>query len=199
MNGIDKIAEKIAEDAKKEAEALLTAAQAEAAAIADKYAAQAQAESEIILAAGREKAREIRRRADSAAVQEAKQQFLAAKQRIIAQTFDQALQRLLSLGLGEYRAFLARMAAKAAATGSEEILLTSKDREALGQKVLEEANRLLKEAGKKGNLTLSPEAGSFSGGLVLKAGDVEVNCTLDALLRLSKEELALDVAAALFA
>ena len=39
MNGIDKIADKIAEDAKQEADVTLVRARPQAAAIADKYAA----------------------------------------------------------------------------------------------------------------------------------------------------------------
>ncbi len=199
MNGIDKIAGKIAEDAQKEMDSILAQARSEAAAIAEKYAAQAKAESDKILAAGQEQAKEIRRRADSAADQEAKQQLLATKQKMLARAFDEALQRLLALPAEEYAALLAGLAAKAAASGSEEIILSPKDKEALGQKVLAGANQLLEKAGKKAALTLSAETRPFVGGLLLKSGDVEVNCTLDTILRLSKEDLALEVAAALFA
>ena len=48
-------------------------------------------------------------------------------------------------------------------------------------------------------MTLSGETRAFKGGLLLKSGDVEINCTLETIVQLSKEELALDVAAALFA
>lgn len=199
MNGIDKIAGKIAEDAQKEMDSILAQARSEAAAIAEKYAAQAKAESDKILAAGQEQAKEIRRRADSAADQEAKQQLLATKQKMLARAFDEALQKLLALPAEEYAALLAGLAAKAASSGSEEIVLSPKDKEALGQKVLAGANQLLEKAGKKAALTLSAETRPFVGGLLLKSGDVEVNCTLDTILRLSKEDLALEVAAALFA
>ncbi|MEL7623224.1 MAG: V-type ATP synthase subunit E [Clostridiales bacterium] len=199
MNGIDKIAGKIAADAGKEIESILAQAQSEAAAIAEKYAVQAKAESDKILASGQEQAKDIRRRADSAADQEAKQQLLATKQKMLTRAFDEALQKLLALPAEEYAALLAGLAAKAASSGSEEIILSAKDREALGQKVLAGANQLLEKAGKKAALTLSSETRPFIGGLLLKSGDVEVNCTLDTILRLSKEDLALEVAAALFA
>lgn len=199
MNGIDKIAGKIKEDAGQEIESILAQARSEAAAITEKYAALAKAESDKILFAGQEQAKEIRRRADSAADQEAKQQLLATKQKMLTRAFDEALQKLLALPAEEYAALLAGLAAKAASGGSEEIILSAKDREALGQKVLAGANQLLEKAGKKAALTLSSETRPFIGGLLLKSGDVEVNCTLDTILRLSKEDLALEVAAALFA
>jgi V/A-type H+-transporting ATPase subunit E len=94
---------------------------------------------------------------------------------------------------------LARLAARAASTGQEEIIMSSQEKEACGRQVMEQANRLLAMAGKAGGLVLSEETRAFAGGLLLKSGDVEVNCALDTILRLVREELALEVAAALFA
>ena len=67
MNGIDKIAGKIAEDAKREVDSILAEAKTQAAGIADKYAALAKEESNKLLAAGEERSKEIRRLAVSAA------------------------------------------------------------------------------------------------------------------------------------
>ena len=198
MNGIDKITGKIAEDGKQEAEAILSDAKAEAGTIADKYAAQAKEEGEKILAAGKEHAEEIRRRATSAADQDAKQQLLATKQNLISEAFGKALKKLLELPEGEYVNLLAKLAAAASSSGAEEVIFSPKDKGAYGQKVLDAANQILAKAGKKGNLSMSAETRPFDGGLLLKAGDVEVNCTLDTILRLSREDMTLEVAQALF-
>jgi V/A-type H+-transporting ATPase subunit E len=198
MNGIDKIAGKIAEDAKQEAGSILAEAKAQAAGIADKYAALAKEESGKLLAAGEERSKEIRRRVVSAADQEAKQQLLGTKQKMISRAFDIALQKLFALPENEYAALLARLAADASSTGNEAIVLSSKDLKACGDKVMKSANELLAKAGKKNNLTLSAEPGAFEGGLMLRSGKVETNCTLDAILHLSKENLAPEIAAALF-
>ena len=198
MNGIDKIAGKIAEDARRDADSILAEAKAQAAGIANKYAALAKDESDRIIAAGKERTKEILRRAASAAGQEAKQQLLATKQKMISRAFDVALKKLSSLSAKEYVAFLARLAAEASSSGNEEIILSSKDLKACGEKVLDSSNKLLAKAGKKNNLVLSEEPGAFEGGLMLRQGQVETNCTLGAILRLSKEELAPEVAAVLF-
>jgi len=198
MNGIDKITGKIAVDAKQEAEAILSQARSEAAAITKSYEAKSQEEAKRILAAGEEQAREIQRRAKSAAELEARQQVLATKQELISQAFDNALDQLLKLSAAEYTSLLARLAAQAG-NGNEAVIMSPKDREAVGQAVVEQANKLLNEGGKKAGLTLSGETRAFKGGLLLKSGDVEINCTLETIVQLSKEELALDVAAALFA
>jgi len=198
MNGIDKIAGKIAEDAKQEADSILADAKAQAAEIAGKYATLAKEEGSRLLAAGEERAGEIRRRAVSAAEQEAKQQLLATKQKMISQAFDIALQKLLAMPENEYVTFLAQLAASASSNGSEMVVFSSRDLKTCGEKILKSANELLAGVGKKGNLTLSEEAGAFGGGLMLQHGKVETNCTLDAILRLSREDLAPEVAATLF-
>ena len=198
MNGIDKIALKIAEDAKQEADSILAEARTQAAEIAGKYAALAKEESEKLLVAGKERSKEIIRRAASAADQEAKQQLLATKQKMISRAFDIALQRIFALPENEYADFLARLAANASSTGNEEIILSTKDLNVYGERVLHSANHLLAERGKNNCLTLSAEPGRFDGGLMLRAGRVETNCTMDAIMRLSKEDLAPNIAAVLF-
>ena len=67
-----------------------------------------------------------------------------------------------------------------------------------GEKVVSEANRLRAEAGLPAKLTLSPETAEIDGGLFLRDKDSEVNCTLETLLRLGREELAGQAAALLF-
>jgi V/A-type H+-transporting ATPase subunit E len=198
MNGIEKIAGKIAEDARQEVNSILAGAKAQTAEILNRYATLAKEESKKLHAAGDERLKEIRRRAVSAADQEAKQQLLGTKQKMISQAFDIALKKLIALPEGEYVALLSRLAAGASSTGSEAVVLSSKDKNAFGDRILNGANELLAKAGKKNSLTLSDAPGSFNGGLMLRSGKVETNCTLEAILSLSRENLASDVAAALF-
>jgi len=199
MNGIDKIAGRIAEDARTEADSILASAKADVGAIENKYATLAKDEGEKVMADGQKRAAEIRRHIASAAEQEAKLAVLMTKQKMVSQAFDQTLKKLMALPEAEYVGLLAKLAAGASHAGEEEVILSAKDKGAIGKKVLESANQLLAKAGKKGNLKLSETNGSFEGGLLLKSGKVETNCTLDSILRLSKEELAPEIAATLFA
>lgn len=199
MNGIEKIADLITRDAQQDIQAVLTKASEEAAAVTAKYQQEADATARRIKAAGEEQAKELQRRAKSSAELEARQAFLATKQQLIAKAFELALDRLLALPQPEYIALLSRLAADASSTGSEELILSPKDREAFGAQVVDQANALLAKQAKPASLALSAESRPIKGGLLLKAGDVEVNCTLDSIVRLSKDSLALDVAAALFA
>ncbi len=198
MNGIEKITAKIADDAQQEIRNILDKAKSEAAEVKAKYAAQAEAEKAKILVTGEEQAKEIVRRAKSVAELEARQQILATKQKMISQAFDKALERMLALPKDDYVALLSRLTAQAASTGREEVVLSLQDRKDHGQKIVDGANKILKDQSRQAELKLSEETRPLIGGVQLKAGDVEVNSTLDSIVHFSKDSLALDVAAALF-
>ena len=68
----------------------------------------------------------------------------------------------------------------------------------LGEAIVRGANAILTERGLPAGLTLSDESGDFSGGLKLREGSVEVNCTVDTLLALSRNSLDAEIAAILF-
>ena len=76
--------------------------------------------------------------------------------------------------------------------------LCEQDRAGCGAKAVKAANELLAKRGLDGCLTLSDETRPMTGGLILKQGDIEVNCTVDTLLDLSRSELAARVAEVLF-
>ena len=68
----------------------------------------------------------------------------------------------------------------------------------MGEEIVRGANAILTERGLPAGLTLSDESGDFSGGLKLCEGSVEVNCTVDTLLALSRNSLDAEIAAILF-
>ena len=198
MNGIDKITARIETDAV-----------ADAARIAEEVKAQCEA----IRAEGEKKAQEgywekvrqgvaaaedrVQRLAKTADM-EARKSVLSFKQSIVADAFDRAEAKLNALTGDEYVAFLAALAAKAAVTGTEEIIFSAADRDAYGTKVVAKANADLAAAGKTGGLTLSKQEGHFARGLICKQGSVSVNCTVEALMAQAREDMASDVAAGLF-
>ena len=185
-----------------------------ASADADRLAAETAARCETVRAEGEARAQEAywRRlqegvkaaedRADrlaKAADMEARKSVLASKQTIVASIFDAAEAKLRALSGGEYVDFLAGQAARASSSGTEELILSAADREALGAKVLKAANERLAAAGKPAKLVLSPESGDFTRGLILRDGNITVNCTVEALMAQAREEQASAVAAELFA
>ena len=199
MNGIEKITARI------EAEAVADAARIseEGAARCETVRAEGEAKAqEAYWNRLREGAKSSEARADrlaKAADMEARKSVLACKQAIVAEAFDRAEAKLRAMAGEEYVAFLAGQAARAASTGREEVILNAKDRAAVGEKTVKKANALLSGEGRTGRLVLSAETGDFSGGLILKDGNITVNCTLEALMTQAREEQAARVAAELFA
>ena len=198
MNGIEKIIDKLQAESKAEADAILEKARTEAEAIAARYAKQAEQEKTAAAEKGKRAAAERKDRLIRAAEMESKKTILGAKQDVLDRAFARARETLLSLPEEKYLSLLAALAAGSAGSGTETVVLSGKDRAALGEKVVAEANRLLTRAGKAGTLTLSDETADIDGGLLLRDKASEVNCTFETLLRLSREELAGQAASILF-
>lgn len=192
MTGIEKITGRILSDAQAEIDAVLAQAQAQADGITAKYAAEAEKAYAEAAAKGRTAAADRESHLGSSAQMEARRLLLAAKQEMLNAAFDEAAKQLVCLSDGEMVSTLAKLAQKASVTGTEEIILNADIAQRLGEQVVRQANE-------KGlHLTLSQTTGDFSGGLLLSDGDVEVNCTFDTLVRLTRNDIAGDVAKVLF-
>ena len=227
MNGIEKITARIQQDAGGEIAQIRQEAETQAAQIRSQYEAQARAEAEKAAEAGRLAAQQQLERLEGAAEMEGKQRRLAAKQACIDRAFAQAKEKLLSLPEAEYVELLAKLAARSAVTGREQVVLNGRDREAVGQKVVARANQLLAQAvapdlpeelkaSKAGGiltkvvtganallqgtamLSLASDTAEIQGGLILRDGQVEVNCAFETQFRLLRESLAGQVAQTLF-
>ena len=227
MNGIEKITARIQQDAGAELKAIRAQAEEQAAQIRSQYEAQAKAEAEKAAESCRQAAQQQLERLEGAAEMEAKTRLLTAKQACIDRAFERAREHLLSMPETEYVELLAKLAVRSSTTGREEIVLNERDRSAIGQKVVSRANQLLAQAvapdlpaelkeSRAGTiltkvvtgaiallqgtamLTLSADTAEIQGGLILRDGQVEVNCAFETQLRLLRESLAGQVAKILF-
>ena len=194
MNGIEKITQRMADDAQREIDEIQAAAQAQADEITKNFQAQAEKESQEIVERGRRNADEREQRLASVAQLEARKMELAAKQEMLAKAYDLALEKLLQLPEKEYVALLADLAVKASSTKKEAVIFSQKDRTRYGKAVVTQANEKLGD----GRLTLSEQTRPIKGGLILSDGDVEVNCTFETLVRLQRGEMDREVAKVLF-
>ena len=195
MKGTEKLIAHIQADAKAQADAILTQAEQQAAAIRDDFDKQAEGVYAAQIRAG---VKSIQAQVDGEARiarMEGRKSLLAEKQQLVKESFRKAQEQIISLPAEQYVPFLAKLAAKAAVTGDEEIVLNAADRERYGEKIAAAANALL---GEKGALTLSDHTGDFAGGLILRRGAIEANCTVELLVELSQSELSAQVAQLLF-
>ena len=152
---------------------------------------------------------------------------LAAKQEVLAEAFDLALEKLCAMPEQEYVALLTKLALEASSTGREQLIFSPQDRSRVGKQVVVAANEALVKGvapelpvaiteskvgaflGKvvnttaamvtgTGLLTLSEETRPIKGGFIMVDGDIEVNCAFETLVRLQREKLEKEVAGVLF-
>jgi len=227
MEGIEKITAKIAQDAQAEITRLNEQTEAQVAQIRAEAEAQAVKIGTELAERGRKAAEERLERLTSAAGMERRKLELAAKQEVVGEAFELALEKLCSLPDKEYIALLTRLVLEASSTGREQLVFSMKDRARVGKQVVVAANEAMARGvapelpgsltdtkvgaflGKvvnstaamvagTGMLTLSEETRPIEGGFILVDGDVEVNCAFETLVRLQREKLERDVARVLF-
>jgi V/A-type H+-transporting ATPase subunit E len=194
MEGIEKIVERIASDAELESTRILEDARHEAQEILLSFEKLAEQAREEVFARARREADEYQKRTIGAAKQSARMAQLSARQELIDTAFETAQKRLSALPEEEYVPFLARLAFKASRSGKEQVIFNMADRARYGKKVVIEANRLLEAAGREAELTLSEYTRPIQGGLFLAEGKVEVNCSVELLMRSLRQSSAREVA-----
>lgn len=215
------------EDAQAKADAILAEARGQAAVILADYQAQADKLKADALAQGQGEAKGRRERAEGAAQLEARKRLLEAKQGLLRETFQAAVDALKNQSKEDYTAFLAGLMVAASTTGKEQVILNAADRAQVGKEAVTLANRRLAErvapklpeavtqnklgaaldkvvtaasavAQGTGMLTLSAQTRDIQGGCILCDGLVEVNCALETLVEQQKETVSGEIAQMLF-
>ncbi len=170
----------IVEQADSRCAELLATADREAAAIVEEAGRKANEQAEVLL-----------RRSDSLAALETRKIALTARQELIDEVITRATQQVASLPANEKEALYRRQLLENA-RGQETVVFSSRDLP-LAKGVLEAVNTRM-----GWNLKLAPDAGSFSGGIILRQGPIETNLTPEVLARSLRSELVGLAAKALF-
>ena len=193
MNGLDKIIARMEADTRAECDALAANAAENAAAILRDYQAQADAAARDSAQRAEAQAAEHLEHLNGSSQLACRQRVLAAKQQLIDEVFARAAQALAALPQADYIDLLAALAAENG-SGDEELLLSAHDRETVGAAVVDAANA--KKPGAA--FRLSDETRDTGGGLVLRRGRVELNCSFTEKLRQLRQEESSAVAKLLF-
>ena len=194
MNGIEKITGRIEADAQEQAKAIAAEAEAKCAEIRADYDKQAQDQYWARVRDGVKACEDRVQRMGRLAEMEARKSVLALKQEMVDAAFD----KICAMPQADYVAYLAKLAAQAATTGTETLVFNAKDQAACGQAVVDAANALLAQQGKPGRLTMSRATRDLRAGFVLQQGDIEVNCAVETIAELCRSDLAAQVAEVLF-
>ena len=198
MKGTEKIIAHIRADGDAEAKKIIDAASKQAEEKRAESFKAALSEYEKLMQAGNAECEDILSGSRRIAEMEAKKSVLSVKQEMISAAFDAAREEIVNMPRDKYTQFLARMAAEAAVSGMEEIVLNARDKAEVGKAVCKAANELLSAKGTPGKLTVSEETADISGGVIVRCGGIETNCSIDALIRQRRSGLSTEVAAALF-
>ena len=192
MKGTEKIIAHIEADAQAQADAVLGEARQRCEAIKARFDDKA---ARLYSDRIREGVKACQDQEDSAlriSRMEARKSVLSVKQEMVEKSFDLAVQQIVALPDEKYTAFLANLVKKAGPAGDEEIILNAADRARVGEALLKAVNA----DGAK--MKLSDETRDIKGGLILRWGSIETNCSVELLVELCRGELSAKLADVLF-
>ncbi len=192
MKGTEKIIAHIEADAQAQADAVLGEARQRCEAIKARFDDKA---ARLYSDRIREGVKACQDQEDSAlriSRMEARKSVLSVKQEMVEKSFDLAVQQIVTLPDEKYIAFLANLVKKAGPAGDEEIILNAADRARVGEALIKAVNA----DGAK--MKLSDETRDIKGGLILRRGSIETNCSVELLVELCRGELSAKLADVLF-
>ncbi|MBR5343139.1 MAG: hypothetical protein IK149_04510 [Oscillospiraceae bacterium] len=198
MKGTEKIIAHIRADAEAQSAAILAQAEEQCAAIRADFEGKAKERYNERLLAGGKACEDRVDSMDRIARMESRKGLLALKQEMVSQSFELACEKLVNLPEDEYVELLAKLAARASVTGGEEIVLNARDRAAVGEKAVRAANAKLAAEGRPAALKLSTAESGIKGGLLLRRGSIETNCSAELLVELQRGEMSSELAGLLF-
>lgn len=184
MTGLDKIINRIAQDAIKSAEIIEKDGKKKAEEIINQAFVDGRQQAIEIKEAADVQYENIINRGTSAAELEKRRRILREKRNIIGNLISEAHNRLLEMPTEEYFAYIIKMVERHALPVKGEIAFSKKDKKRIPQSFRSELERA-----SSGNLKISRESRDIDGGFVLIYGDIEENCSFKALFESANDEL----------
>lgn len=221
INGLNKITDKILSEAQAKADKILADAQAECDRINAEYAERAEKIRSDISSEAEKGGMEYVARIRSAAATSKRNLLLQTKSDLIDGVFAGVMEQTRTMELEKYNEILIGLLSaalleqleseevsrtlygeeEALAPESYEVIFNQRDRDRSGKTVVEGTKTHLfgKVSDEKlARLTLSQQTANIEGGLILRCGSVESNCSLSILFAQLRESLESEVARTLF-
>ena len=219
MTGLEKVTGKIIADAEADAREILERAEAECAAIREKYAVSTAAELEALREQSDRECQALIVRARSSAAMAKRNAILEARAAILDEAYAAAEKQVRSMGGEQYLDLLCKMLRSALQRQLEgeadslrlygedispatyEVVLNSRDRSSYGEKLMAAYRAGF---GAKlspavlAKLRLASDTAPIDGGLILRCGPVETNCSLAMLMAENRRETEAKVNRILF-
>ncbi len=196
--GADRIIQRVLDDAQARADSIKAEAAEKTEAVESEAKEKANRRKDQILEQARKSAAEQKSRIIGMAQLEARKKLLAAKQELIGEAFQRALDELSILDGRDYLAIIHDLLLEMTDTGTETVIFNERDQKRITEDFWKEVNKSLTDQGKKGELGLSEETRTIKGGFILQRGGLEMNCSFESLLKRKRDELEYGVAELLF-
>lgn len=190
---IEKITSKIISEAEQLREETLSKARAESDAVLAEAEKKAQEMVQQARTRGLEEKEKIITRRKSVADIDCRKVYLAKKQELIGQCFDEAVQDIISMQESDYVGLMTALGKKGQTNGGQ-LIFNEKERAAIGQKVVDALNKEVPG----GSFTLSEETRNIKGGYMLVCGQTLINNTVEALVEEARPELTAEAAKMMF-
>ncbi len=217
MTGLSKITDKILAEAREDAARKLSEADARCEEIAKEYAARAEESCARLTEDAKREASEIVARAKSSEAMVRRNVLLEAKSARIDEAFSLAYQEILHLSEEQYLELLTSLLVSVMKRQAEhemtsrelygeedapsfdryEVVLNEKDHTRLGEKLLSGFRQRV-GAPLAERVILSDETAAMDGGLIVRCGPIEMNCSLRALFEQLRPQLEPKVSRKLF-
>ncbi len=181
MSGLEKILEHIKNEATGKADEMLRLAKEEAERIVDAEKKEASLRADQIKRQSELDVTSTRNRIQSAGDLKEKRMILEAKQKEIDEVFTATMEHLSNLDDAAYFAIIERMIPRYSDGMEGTIRFNAKDL----ARVPESTKKVIKD----NLLTISDQPAQIDGGFVLVYKDIEENCSFDALISASREDL----------
>lgn len=196
MTGLNKIIEKIAQDSAAKCDGIIFNAQNEATKIKEAALELANEEKEAVIAEANKEAKVIVDTAESGSELENKKVILATKVDIINKTIEEAERKLANMPDDEYFAAVYALVKKYSQAAEGEMLLSSDDINRLPKDFESKVNEGLADGAK---IAVSKTPANISQGFILVYGDIEINCTFDALIDDARDDIKDELYSIIFA
>lgn len=188
MTGLDKILKAIEEEAQAKADTVIAQANKEAEEILSKAEQEADRTCSQIAEKSAEDVKSAMNRYESAAALQEKKIYLEAKQDIIGNVIHKARMSLVNLPDTEYTEIILQLIKKYAHKAQGEVIFSEPDK----KRLLKDFDKLLTDSLSDipgAQLSLSTKSANIDGGFILEYGDIEENCSFDAIFSAAQDDL----------
>ena len=196
MTGLEKIKEKIESESAARCSEIIKSAENEGKKILEKAEINGKAYIESAVSSANAESEKIKAQAVSGAAQKSRQTILSAKVEVINETLEKVIDEIKNLDADKYFALVISQAKKNALKGKCTAFLGEKDLARVPSDFGKALSDALAEAGAE--CVLSDKCCNINSGLMLSYGDIEVNCSFEAIIDSMSDELKLKISEIIF-